>query len=128
MMFVADTHSLLWFVAGSPQLGKGAKGAFEMAERGEATALIPSIVLAESMHILEKLGTKEKFKELLSKVRDSSNYVPIPLDTSIIEKAYDIDLPDIHDRIISATAVVFRAPLVTKDREISMSGIIETIW
>lgn len=54
MIFIADTHSFLWYLSEDSRLGKNAKSKFEHAEKGEAIIAIPTIVLAESLHILEK--------------------------------------------------------------------------
>ena len=46
MIFVADTHSFLWYLSEDSRLGKKAKSIFELAEKGEATIAVPTIVLA----------------------------------------------------------------------------------
>jgi PIN domain nuclease of toxin-antitoxin system len=35
---------------------------------------------------------------------------------------------DPADRLIVATAIVHRAPLVTKDQRIRAAGVVETLW
>ena len=37
-------------------------------------------------------------------------------------------IPEMHDRIITATAKLNRAVLITKDPDIVEAGMIETIW
>ncbi len=60
------------------------------------------------------------------------------LELSLLEVSSDIagvaaflprDFPaDPFDRVITATAIVERVPLVTSDRGIRGSGVVQTIW
>lgn len=47
--YVTDTHSLLWYLYDVPRLGANARAAFDAINTGEATLLIPVIVLAENV-------------------------------------------------------------------------------
>jgi predicted nucleic acid-binding protein len=38
------------------------------------------------------------------------------------------DIPELHDRLIAATAVHLRLPLITNDTKISNSAHVQTIW
>jgi PIN domain nuclease of toxin-antitoxin system len=40
----------------------------------------------------------------------------------------EIELKELHDRIIVATAKILNAKLITKDRRIRESEIVETVW
>ncbi len=129
MFYVTDTHPLLWFLGRNYRLGGQAKEAFEEAETGNAVIIIPTIVLAELLHILEKAGSKERFREILHKIRDASNYEPFPLSFSIIERLFHIpELTELHDRIIVATAQTLGCALITKDGKIRESGTVQCIW
>jgi len=37
-------------------------------------------------------------------------------------------IPELHDRIVAATAKLLDAKLLTKDENIQKSGIVEVIW
>lgn len=52
--FVTDTHSLLWYLQGSPQLGVAARQAFDEVVAGTAHLVIPVMVVAEMVLLLEK--------------------------------------------------------------------------
>ncbi len=56
MIYVTDTHSFLWYLSEDKKLSKTAKSVFDEAEKGNATIVIPTIVLAESLHILDRKG------------------------------------------------------------------------
>jgi predicted nucleic acid-binding protein len=129
MIYVADTHPFLWYLSGDKRLGKAVKLVFDEAEDGNATIAIPTIVLAESLHILEKERAAVKFKEIVKKIEVGWNYTAIPLDMRIIKRIEEFTkLPELHDRIIAATADVLKADLITKDGEIKKSGYVKTIW
>jgi PIN domain nuclease of toxin-antitoxin system len=66
---------------------------------------------------------------LVSVVASSSNYEIVPVDADVVLAAIDVDdVPDLHDRIIVATAVHLGVPILTGDRVIATSRHIETIW
>ncbi len=129
MIYVTDTHSFLWYLSGDKRLGKGAKSVFDKAENGDATIVIPTIVLAESLYILEKENAIMKFKDIIKKVEIGWNYTTISLDMQIIKRIEDLTkLSELHDRIIVASADILNADLITKDENIKKSGYVKTIW
>lgn len=129
MIFVADTHSFLWHLSEDSRLGRKAKSIFELAEKGEATIAVPTIVLAESLHILEKKKYAIKFKSIMARIESGWNYLPVPLDTRIIRRIESLKkLEDLHDRIIVASALLMGAELVTRDEKIKNSKYVKVIW
>ena len=67
------------------------------------------------------------FLELLRKIEISRNFVPISFDFSVL-KLLPEELDDIHDQIIVATAKLLNAKLITKDKEIRESKLVEVVW
>jgi len=54
-----------------------------------------------------------------------------PIDAAVADACTTISrelLTDPWDRFIVATALVLRAPLVTRDGAIQSSGLVETVW
>jgi len=50
-------------------------------------------------------------------------------DRKVIQKIAILrKLPDIHDRIIVASALLLGVPLITKDKNIKKSGYVNVIW
>ena len=43
-LYVTDTHSLLWYLGGSPKLSSKAKQAFDEAHAGRAKIIVPIIL------------------------------------------------------------------------------------
>lgn len=130
-MYVTDTHAFLWYLTGDERLGKRAKEAFVEADKGEATVIVPAIVLAESLFIAEKHNADVKFADVLRKIQNSLNYIVYPLNTLVVVKCQDKGLKkisEIHDRIIVATTKLLNSKSITKDQEIKNSGIVECVW
>jgi len=129
MFFIADTHSFLWYLSEDPRIGKKAKSKFELAEKGDATIGVPTIVLAESLHILEKKKYILKFKDIVSRLEIGWNFIPVPLDLNIIKKIEALKkLDDLHDRIIVASAILMGAELISKDENIKKSRYVKVVW
>jgi PIN domain nuclease of toxin-antitoxin system len=129
MLYVLDTHPVVWFVEGSPRLSASAKAAMSDPS---AELIIPTIVLVE----IEFLYAKKRVRVDVAAVRrdliTASNSVVYPLDEHVVSQI-STSL-NIHDAIIVATALVHRDVLkqpvavVTKDAQIAQWGGIQTIW
>ena len=121
--YVIDTHALLWYLAEDESLGKKAKKVLERADKGDADIVIPTTVLAEALFITEKHKVDLEFLDIIETIKNSSNYIINPLDLEVILKCHELkSIPELHDRIIVATAILLDAKLITKDTTITNSG------
>ena len=128
-MYVTDAHGFIWFLTGDEKLGENAKKIFLSADEGDTTIIIPSIVLLETLHICEKHRAELRFKSVLDKIQNTLNYPLYPLDTRIIVECQTLkQIPELHDRVIVATAKLLNAKLITKDKQIKESKLVEVIW
>jgi|SRR3989344_1414844 len=129
MIYVTDTHPLLWFLLKDKKLSKEAKELFEMAESGRLTIIVPPIVLLELMYVLEKASLMEKFNEIIEELEGVSNYEIFPLDLDVVKIVSKIQsIRELHDRIIVATSKVLDCKLITKDEKVTESKEVECIW
>ena len=129
MIYVADTHSLVWFLSEDQQLSLKAKEIFEQAEKGDVVIIIPTIVLAELLHIYERKGKQDSFSPIIKKLKEGSNYTTYDLDIEVILACKTlIKIPEMHDKIITATAKLLKATVITKDQEIIDAKYVETVW
>ena len=55
--FVADTHALWWYFRSPERLSVAASAVFQLAETGNATVVVPAIVVAEFYYLSVKLGS-----------------------------------------------------------------------
>ena len=125
-MFVADTHSLIWYLTEDDELSDSARQIFRQADKGQVTVVIPTIVLAEAMFISDKSGAS--FSKLTEKLEKGTNYEVYPLNMKVIHEMREIENDySIHDKAIIATSELLEATTITKDKKIR-EGNTETIW
>jgi len=113
--FVTDTQALIKFMLGKKMINDKSHHAYKSADKGEATIIIPAIVLMEVLYLFEKnridislLQTEDLFK--------SQNYQFEPLNFEILKTASKIDdIPEMHDQLIAATARHLGLPLIAND-------------
>ena len=128
-MYVVDTHALVWHLTDDPRLGEEARDILNMADRGEAVILVPSIVLAECFYLLEKHGQGDMFLKVLDAIEQHPCYDICSLNAEVLRMMPRITcLSGLHDRIIVATAKIRGAVLITKDEEIGKCGCVPTAW
>lgn len=126
MYYVADTHAWVYYLLDI--LPDKADEAFTQAERGKAYIFVPTIALAECVHLVERGKIKMDLNELFYKVKVDENFIPVPLTLDIVERIHRLPLSEIHDRIIVATCQALGAITLTRDVEIVESRVVETLW
>jgi PIN domain nuclease of toxin-antitoxin system len=131
-ILVLDTHALIWFLQGDPRLGTEAKAA--LADPA-ATLVLPAIVLAEAVWIVERGRTNiPSPADLLAALAADSRITIVPLTGEIVERTISLtSIPEMHDRQIVATAQLLGkqgtpATLVSMDAEIRDSRLVPLLW
>ena len=131
--YVTDTHALYWHLIESPKLSSTVQNIFQKTDIGNNQILIPSIILIELIYLEEKnridTSSVNKVLELLDIVNSSYDVVPLSKNTAkALQKVPREDIPDMPDRIITATAYQLNLPLITKDNKIQNSKVVNVIW
>ena len=93
---------------------------------------IPSICLLELTYLIEKIRVPEVARERLLKALDDpgTHWRLVPLNrmvADVLEFVSRRKVPDMPDRVICATALALRVPLISRDGKIRASQI-QTIW
>lgn len=129
LVYVADSHAILWHLTNDEALGKKAKQILHEADAGKVTIVLPSIVLAELFWICKFKKVGLHFADLLSKIENVENYIIEPLSLTHINffSAF-AKISELHDLIIVATCEQYRAKLLSNDADIRKSGYVEIIW
>ena len=127
-----DTHAILWYLTADPRLSSRAAKALEQATFEGALIHVPSICLVELTYLIEKDRVPDTARQRLLKALDdpATNFQLAPLNRLIadtLEFVSRSEVPDMPDRIISATALALRVPLISRDGKIRASQI-QTIW
>ncbi len=128
MRYLLDTHAAIWTFLDAPELGSDARAV--IARETRDSLAISDISLFE-LAMLAAKGRIEFDDGLLPALRlISRHFSLIPIDGTIAASAVNLPLPqsDPFDRIIVATAKRHELTLLTRDREISGSGLIEVVW
>jgi len=129
---VSDTHAVVWFLFRSPRLSANASAAFNDASAAGHTVWVPSICLVEIIYLEERNRLPKGALKLLQGSLDNprSLFEIAPLDRLVADSVQQVPrhvVPDMPDRIIAATAIALKLPLITADGRIRRLPI-TTIW
>ncbi len=129
MDYLADTVALVRHLRNHPALGRAAADVLSQADEGLHRVYLSAITLMEVLYLSEAGRIDLPLRELVATVARSRNYEVVPVDASVVLAAVDIDdVPELHDRIIVATARYLGVPILTGDRVIARSRYAQSIW
>ena len=127
--FVADTHALWWYLRSPERLTAAASAVFRLAETGNATVVIPAIVVAEFYYLSLKLGQPFPPWRLMDMLSSAEGLELSELGRAQLEELHRLqDVPEMHDRLIAAESLALHAPVLTRDGTLTASNQVETIW
>jgi len=129
MILLSDTVALIWYLRRHRKLGRQARQLFEGADAAHHTVYISVITLMEMLHVIERRELKMRLDDVIERINSSPGYVILPLDEEIVRIASNVgDVPELHDRMLVATAKLFQVPILTNDPIISASRHATAIW
>ena len=129
--FVADTHALWWYFQSPERLSAaaGASAVFQLAETGNATVVVPAVVVVEFYYLSAKLGSPMEPSALLEALDSVSGIELSELGRAQLERLDRFpEVPEMHDRLIAAEADALGAPVVTRDEVLAASDRVATVW
>lgn len=131
--YVADTHAIIWHISNDRRLSDTARTVFNLADSGLNQIMVPSIVLVEIVHLIERNRISPTALDRLFAILnlEASNYESIPLDADVARSVRDLDytkIPEMPDRIIVATANYLGLDILSRDRAIVDSGLVNVVW
>ena len=98
--FVADTHALWWYFRSPERLSAAASAVFQLAETGNATVVVPAIVVAEFYCLSVKLGRPLAPSVLLESLDSVSGVELSELGRAQLERLDRFpEVPEMHDRL-----------------------------
>lgn len=125
--YVADTMAMVLHLE-QRRLSPEVKRIFGLADEGKALIHIPAMVVAEILYLSEKQRIDIDLQDV-SHYLQKPGYMEQPLSFDIIQAACRIDdIPELHDRLIAATAKALNLPIVTNDPVIQASRYVTTVW
>jgi predicted nucleic acid-binding protein len=127
-LFVVDTMALILFLE-RRKLPLQVMSIFEKADKRECTLYIPAMVLAEVGYLSEKNRIDIGLAQIERYMAGNKYIQPYNITFTTIKETFTItDIPELHDRIIAATAKELGIPLITNDPKIQASSFVKTIW
>ena len=131
--YVADTHSILWYLAKDRRLSRRARSVFQAAKNDRARILVHSIVLVEAIFLMQRQRIPEAQVTKLFELSEDAeaSICVVPLDMAVARAVSEfgpVAIPDMPDRIIAATARALNLPLITVDPIITESEMVEVVW
>ncbi|RKU32385.1 hypothetical protein C6496_24200 [Candidatus Poribacteria bacterium] len=126
--FVTDTIGLVLRIE-RRQLSEKVKSIFESVESGSTIVYIPVIAFAEILYLSEKGRIRTSIDTVEDYLKKYPNYKEYALNFAVIQSATEIiDIPELHDRLIAATARHLDRELITNDSVIQASAFVKTAW
>jgi len=129
-MIVLDSHVLVWARADERRLSAAARRAI-LGARAEGGLAVAAISLYEVARLFA-LGHLRAVATIGQAVRDlveGVTVLPLTPDIAALATSFPREFPrDPADRLITATARAHALALVTADRAIRESPLVETIW
>jgi len=131
--FVADTHALLWDLDENPRLSPTAGSHFVAADSGEPWIYVSVISLVEMIYLADRGRFDSAVTTHVLNLLATSNgsYSPVEIDLDTVRSLRLVPraaVPDMPDRIITATALSLNLPLITVDERIRASGVVPIVW
>ncbi len=130
-MILVDTHVVVWLAFDQAKISRKARTAIDGSRKNGEGVAICDITLLELAALAKKnrIRFNISLESFLEEVE--SRFVVLPINGRACARA--MGLPETYpkdpaDRIIGATALVEGLTLVTADREIRQSKLIQTIW
>jgi PIN domain nuclease of toxin-antitoxin system len=130
--YVADTHALIWYLFNPGRLGSDAQVALGEVAEGQATLVIPAVVVAEMVMVVEKgrvQATLADLKNVIDRLRrNPACALPSLTSEDILNSATLTTIPDIFDRLIVYEARKHNASLLTRDTMLTRSELTKVVW
>lgn len=128
---VADTHAVAWSAFEPRKLSARVRRTFLQAEENGNQIGVPTIAIVEAV-ILVELGRfpTELLRYLGRRLTEKDFLVEVPLTRAVAFRMQDvsrIEVPEMADRIIAATALELGLPLISRDGKIRASRV-RTVW
>ena len=131
---VADTHSLVWFATSQHRkIGDAARRIFVAADRNDGTGqvIVPTVVLHEisCLLIANKIKLRSDFSVWVADLKRHRYFPIIDVTADMVLASHSFQtIADPFDRLIMGCSDLLDQPLLTGDRLITESNVIQVIW
>jgi PIN domain nuclease of toxin-antitoxin system len=116
MQYLLDTVAIVRHFSEQGKIGKAAAAILDQIEQAaDIKLVISTISLMEIMYLAEKNRIPISLQKTLASIRAASKYTVVDLSPEILEVAETITFPELHDRLILATAKWLDIPVISSD-------------
>jgi PIN domain nuclease of toxin-antitoxin system len=131
-MIIADTHIILWDALKPELLSKKAKEALNSANITDGILFCEISLWEIAMSIQKKrIQIDASYLEFVNLLKSSNKYIFKGITPEIAELSATFPEEinqDPADRIICATSIITNSKLITADKNLRKSKIVNTIW
>jgi PIN domain nuclease of toxin-antitoxin system len=131
VIYVTDTHPLVFWSLNRKPLGKRAGRILQQTEQGKHSIIVPIVVLEEINRLVERhiVRLDVPFRRWAEELERSPNFQVQAYTLEILlESVSLVAIRDPPDRAIVATARHLRCPLITADGIIQDGDWVDTVW
>jgi PIN domain nuclease of toxin-antitoxin system len=129
---VADSHAIVWYLKGSPQLSDAASRALAEAEGSDGIVVsVATLIDLWNVSQTTRAVSATELAGLRDRMASSAAATWQPIDVAVADATTAIPrevITDPWDRFIVGTVRVLAIPLVTRDGPIRNSALVPTIW
>jgi PIN domain nuclease of toxin-antitoxin system len=130
-VYVTDTHPLVWYATNKQaKISRKALSAFNAASRGKALIYVPGFVFWEIAMLLKigRIRLQESYGDWAEHLIAQPGFDIAPFTVEATSEAHSYPFADPFDGVITATAKVMDLALITRDQDITASGLVDIHW
>ncbi|GAB4022933.1 type II toxin-antitoxin system VapC family toxin [Spirosoma koreense] len=116
MNLLLDTHTLIWYLEGDPQLSQTCRTLIEDAGNANFVSIASFWEIAIKLSIGGKLDLSQSFEQLNRIVWENNiTTLPVRFDHTVVIRSLPFHHKDPFDRIIIAQSIVDEMALLSRD-------------
>jgi len=128
MQYLLDTVTIVRHFTGKGKMGRAAAQVLDSIEDSNNRLVISVVSLMEIMYLAEAHRIDINLSDTLFRIEESSSYSIVDLNPEILQVASALKFPELHDRLILATAKWLDVPILSSDRAFAPLTEITVIW
>ena len=125
MEYLLDTVAIVRYFTNSKNIGKKA---LEILNNDENQFYVPVMALIEIMYLAERNRIEITFEETIEQIETRHNCQILNITPQIVLEAKGVEFPELHDRLILATAKLLDIPVISSDTHFPGVESITAIW
>lgn len=128
MQYLLDTVTVVRHFSDGGQIGRAAAQILDLAAERDDLLVVSVVSLMEIMYLAERNRIPVSLDDALQAIDATPSYVAVNLTPEIIRVAEAIAFPELHDRLILATAKWLDVAIISSDRGFLHVPGLEVIW